>query len=263
MKKIALLGIDLQNDFTTPEGSLYVKDSVDDVQRISDFIAENGRHIQYIALSMDSHQPIHIANQIYWRNAAGEMPELFSSITSEDLVADRWIPQYNQSKAFYYLVKLEEEGEVCTIWPPHCILGTGGWTIDKKITDSLYDWCIKEDRSYDVFCKGNNQSTEHYSIFKAAVPFEDDPETQLNTCLLDLLDSFDELIIVGEAADFCVVNSLKDIVSFYPELARKTVLFTDCMSWIIENNSYATEMFENAKNAGVKFTTSTEYKIEQ
>ena len=68
MKRTAILGIDLQNDFTSPTGSLFVQNSDIDVVRIADFIRNNQAKIDYIALTLDSHQPIHIAHQIYWED---------------------------------------------------------------------------------------------------------------------------------------------------------------------------------------------------
>lgn len=259
MKKIALLGIDLQNDFTNPSGSLFVKGAEQDVNRISKFIQDKGQSIDYIALSLDSHQPIHIAHQLYWKNSENEHPALFSTIAADDVKTGKWIPQFNADIAYKYLVRLEKAGEVCTIWPPHCILGTKGWALDKEITDVLFHWAAENNRTYELFYKGMHQATEHYSIFRAAVAIDSAPETQLNEDLLYKLNSFDELILVGEAADFCVMNSLKDIISHSPYLAAKTIVFTDCMSWIVAENKKAQELFTKAEIAGVRFTTSTQY----
>lgn len=253
MKKTAMLAIDLQNDFTSPIGALFVQNADKDVQRIADFINNNQSKIEYIALTLDSHQPIHIAHQIYWRDKENHHPDLFSTITANDVKNGRWIAQYNKKLALSYLEQLEAKGETCTIWPMHCILGTNGWALDQTLTDTLSDWAISNNRSYELFYKGYSQSTEHYSIFRAAVEWESQPETGLNTRLLSKLNSFDEVILVGEAADYCVANSLNDIVKECAELAKKTVVLTDCMSWINPDNERAKAIFEKAKDAGVRF----------
>jgi len=259
MKKIAILGIDLQNDFTSPGGSLYVRGAEKDISNISGFISENGNNIDYIALTLDSHQPIHIASRIYWKDEEGNYPPLFTVITAKDVIDGKWAPQYNKDRALGYLKLLAEQGEICTIWPPHCILGSEGWTLDKKLFDALYKWCIDEGKSYELFYKGYHQATEHYSIFKAAVGYDDAPETKFNKQLVEKLDIYDEIIIVGEAADYCVASSLKDILDETPRLAGKTTVFTDCMSWITEENERATAIFEKAESYGVRFMESTEY----
>lgn len=260
-KHIAILGIDLQRDFTTPSGALFVQNADVDVVRIADFIRRNNHKISYIALTLDSHQPIHIAHQCYWKNEKGEFPELFSLISADDVKTGRWKPQYNRDRTLLYLEQLEAKNEVCTIWPMHCVLGTTGWAIDGIITDALSEWAIMNSKAYELFYKGYSQSTEHYSIFRAAVEWEGEPETSLNTKLLTKLNEYDELLLVGEAADYCVASSLNDILDACDELAKKTVVLTDCMSWINTDNEKAKAVFKKAKKNGVRFCTSGEYNF--
>ncbi|NDW17305.1 hypothetical protein D0T53_00055 [Dysgonomonas sp. 216] len=261
MKKVALLGIDLQNDFTDPKGALYVDGSENDIKHIAEFIQKNGKLISYIALSFDSHQPIHIASQCYWKDENGKQPDLYSTIKAEDVAGGKWIAQYNKHKALTYLQLLEAKGQTCTIWPPHCIIGGWGWAINQQLVNVLYDWSLENGRYYEPFYKGYNQSTEHYSIFKAAVSYENSPETKLNKKLLSKLNLFDEVIIVGEAADYCVANSLDDLIEHAPKLTSKIVMFNDCMSWINSDNAEAKAIFDKAVKAGVRFEKSIDYKI--
>jgi nicotinamidase-related amidase len=261
MKKLAILGIDLQNDFTLPSGSLYVNGADVDVVRIGDFIRKNQAKIDYVALTLDSHQPIHIAHQIYWKDAEGNHPPVFSIVTADDVRNGKWIPQYNQELALTYMEQLEAKGDICTIWPMHCILGTDGWAINKAVTDSLSDWAIGNDKSYELFYKGYSQSTEHYSIFRAAVEWESEPATHLNTELLSKLNGFDEVLLVGEAADYCVANSLNDMLDECDSLAKKVVVLTDCMSWINADNNRAKAIFDKAVKQGVRFMLSGDYSM--
>lgn len=259
MKKTAILGIDLQNDFTSPSGSLFVKNADTDVVRIANFIRIHGHNIEYIALTLDSHQPIHIAHQIYWKSKENNTPPPYSTIYAEDVRIGRWIPQYNKAKALTYLEQLEAKGDVCTIWPMHCILGSDGWAINQIITNSLIDWTTSQNKSYELFYKGYSQSTEHYSIFRAAVEWKEEPHTQLNKLLLKKLNNFDEILLVGEAADYCVASSLNDILDENKELAEKIIVLTDCISWINPKNERAIAIFEKASRMGVKFMLSTDY----
>lgn len=259
MKKVAILGIDLQNDFTLPSGSLFVKNADKDIVRIVDFIRAQAHNIDYIALTLDSHQPIHIAHQIYWKDDSNNNPEPYSTIYADDVKNNKWIPQYNKDKALLYLEQLEAKGEACTIWPMHCILGSNGWAINHIITDGLIEWATSYSKSYELFYKGYSQSTEHYSIFRAAVEWKEEPHTQLNKTLLDKLNNFDEILLVGEAADYCVANSLNDILKENKELTKKIIVFTDCMSWIDLKNERAIAIFEKAAKAGVQFMLSTDY----
>lgn len=259
MKKTAILAIDLQNDFTSPTGSLFVKNADVDVVCIADFIRKNQAKIDYVALTLDSHQPIHVAHQVYWKDKNGNHPPLFSIINATDVKSGLWQAQYNKELTIPYLEQLEAKGEVCTIWPMHCVLGTSGWSIDKMITDSLIEWAVNNNKSYELFYKGYSQSTEHYSIFRAAVEWDSQPETQLNSRLISILNSYDEVLLIGEAADYCVANSLNDILDTCSELAKKTVVLTDCMSWINPENKRAKTIFDNARKMGVRFETAGTY----
>lgn len=259
-KNTAVLGIDIQNDFTRPNGELYVPGSENDVWRIYAFFEECGRYIDYTALSMDSHQPIHIANQIYWKDKEGYPPALFTTITAEAVAKGKWKPQFNQDLALDYLTKLEATGQSCTIWPRHCVQGSWGWALNESLYKALHAWCVLYDRQYELFFKGSHRSTEHYSIFKAAVEIPDAPETKLNTHLLDILSSYERILVMGESADFCVVNSLYDMITARPEITERIIVFTDCMSWIDRNNHRAMALYDEAQSKGVRFMTSTEFQ---
>lgn len=255
MEKIALLGIDLQNDFTSPFGSLYVKGADADIKRIKTFLFRNLNKIDHIILSLDSHQPIHIAHQSYWKNREGEYPPLFTVITLDDVKNGVWIPQYNEHLAIEYLQQLSQKSEFCTIWPVHCISGSKGWNIDGELIDCLDKWATTNNKQYEQVYKGHSQSTEHYSIFKAAVEWIDQPETSINTTLLSKLNEYDKIILVGEAADYCVANSLNDIID-NKELVKKLIILEDCMSWIDINNQKAKNIFMKAKKEGALFEKS-------
>ncbi len=258
--KTALLGIDIQNDFTMPTGALFINGADGDVRRMAKFIEEYGGNIDYAALTVDSHQPVHIANQSYWLDGGGYPPPLFTIITASDVEAGKWRPLFNESLALTYLKVLEQKGEVCKIWPPHCILGSRGWAINEIVIKALSSWCIMEKGSYELFYKGIHQATEHYSIFRAAVEYEDAEETKLNTKLLNKLKAFDQILIMGEAADYCVANSLNDMLDAAPDLAEKTIVLTDCMSWIVPDNERAKSLYDKARNQGVRFMLSSDFK---
>lgn len=74
-----------------------------DVKRMADFILKNQEQISYIALTLDSHQPIHIAHQYCGRRARQSNPALFSSITASDVRKGVWIPQFNKKRHFLIL----------------------------------------------------------------------------------------------------------------------------------------------------------------
>ncbi len=258
--KTAVLGIDIQNDFTQPTGALFVNGADADVRRMATFIEEYGSSIDYVALTLDSHQPIHIANQHYWQDREGYPPAFFTVISADDVQSGKWVPQYNKDLALGYLRELEQKGEVCTIWATHCIQGSKGWSINEVLIKALYSWSINEGVNYDLFYKGTHQATEHYSIFKAIVEYADSDEIKLNKKLLSKLGEFDNIIIMGEAADYCVANSLNDMLEAAPYFADKVIVLTDCSSWIDPDNERAIRMYDKAREMGVCFTTSDQFR---
>lgn len=69
--------------------------------------------------------------------------------------------------------------------------------------------------------------------FYAPVEFKHETnDTTLNTELLDKLDTYDKIYICGVATDFCVKESIKDIVENKFETCSKMVILKDCMASI-------------------------------
>jgi len=260
-KKVAILGIDLQNDFVKQSGSLSVNGAEGDAKRIADFIHNNGDKISYMVFTLDSHRANHIAHASYWEDKNGNEPAVFTNITAQDVHTGVWTAKINPLGAVTYLEELEKKGKKHTIWPPHCIMGTEGWALYKDISDALIEWETKYKIPFQLEFKGSNWYTEHYSIFRAEVELPNYPETQVNHNLLKTLNRFDEVILVGEARDFCVLNSLKDLISETPDLAKKVVVFEDCMSNVIQNNAEADAFYQDAQKAGVKISNSIDYKF--
>lgn len=260
-KRTAILGIDIQNDFSSPSGSLFVRGADLDAVRIATFIDKYEAAIDYIALTLDTHQPIHIATQNYWKDIEGYPPPLYFTITASDVRDNIWIPQYNKEEALPYLEELEKQGNMCTIWPTHCVMGSSGWAINSMLMNAIFTWSINTKKMYELYFKGMEENTEHYSIFKPMVLFK--PESyyaKQNKKLLSKLEEFDRILIMGEAADFCVASTLNDMLDMAPHLAQKLFMMKDCMSWIMPNNERVQLMFEIARKRGVRFITTNDFE---
>jgi hypothetical protein len=90
-KNVQLLIIDPQNDFCDPErGSLFVKGADEDMRRLAGFIRENGKLINDIYVTLDSHHLIHVAHPIYWRNKEGIHPPPLTPISANEVVEFNW-----------------------------------------------------------------------------------------------------------------------------------------------------------------------------
>jgi len=87
-----LLLIDIQNDFH-PGGSLAIPNADKDAERTANFIKKHSASISRIALTMDSHQRLHIAHPVFWKNSSGEHPTPFTIISMEDVKSGKWMPR--------------------------------------------------------------------------------------------------------------------------------------------------------------------------
>lgn len=255
--KSALIIIDAQFDFCSPQGSLYVPGAEEDVKRIAQFIATHGEQIDEIFITLDTHHTMDIAHPLFWEDPNGNTVAPFTLITSSAVSAGKWIPRYHKEYVLEYLKTLENEGEFQHfIWPEHCLIGSRGASLDETIMHAVLSWTHTKQRDYKAIVKGTNPLTEHFGVFKAQVYVDNAPETKLNKTFLNELGHFDNIFITGEARSHCVATSVKQIVQYAPELVPKVSVFTDCMSDVTNWGHLADPIFENAVKNGMTFRTS-------
>jgi nicotinamidase-related amidase len=254
---ILLLIIDMQNDFCLPEGALYVKGAEKDMTRLSKFIRKNSDRIKSIILTQDYHNVIDISHPSFWEDKNGEYPAPFTEITLKQVLGGKWKPRFQKEKAIEYIRKLEKNGEYRhTIWPEHCIIGSGGAAICDSVLEAVKDWSRKGN-FYEVVTKGTNPLTEHFGALKANVPIPGSPETQINADLVKKLTAAGSIYIAGEARSHCVAATVRQI-THTAALARKLHIIEDCMTDIAGFEKEADKVYDRAKSDGVKFVLSTE-----
>jgi nicotinamidase-related amidase len=247
--------IDMQNDFCSPTGSLYVPDAEIDAARLVGFIRRNTESIDEILLTQDNHQVMDIAHPAFWINERGEHPVPYTVISWKDVDMGKWKPVLCEMEASAYLQKLESNDEYeHTIWPEHCIWGSEGAAIYPELMDAVEDWA-REGKMFEVISKGMYPLTEHFGAFRANVPVDDVPETLFNYSLLEKMRSFDRIWIAGEAKSHCVANTIKQLFD-YPELFPKMVLLEDCMGNVNGFESLALPIYEEAERFGAVFSHS-------
>lgn len=261
-KRRVLLLIDPQNDFIADGAPLKVPGAIEDAKRVAEAISMNAKRIDQIVVTLDTHQRMHIAHPTFWKAPDGSHPKPFTEITLTDVRKGDWLPVV---EAFYgwsltYLMELEKENRFkLTIWPEHCLVGTKGHAVVDSIAAALHDWEHQRASAVDYLLKGNNALTEHYSCFKAEVPRPDDPLTNLNAKLVTMLDSFDEIIVAGQALSHCVNYSMRDLVSnLSPDSRQKIILLRNGCSSIPGYEKVAEEFLSDMAKAGVQFMLTSE-----
>jgi nicotinamidase-related amidase len=259
MVRTHLLCIDPQNDFCDPKGSLYVNGADDDMKRLAAFVTKSQKKLFDIHVTLDSHHLFQVFHPLFWRNVAGDHPAPFTRITEDDILKSVWFPVVPgmRDRMLAYVKALAAANRYqLIIWPPHCLIGTWGTSVNPALASVLADWENANAGMVDYVTKGSNLYTEHYSAVKAEVPDPADASTQLNQTLVDILQEADIILVAGEALDYCLINSLRDIVTaFGPDNAKKIVLLKDCTSAI--DPSAADKIYKEMESWGAKISDTT------
>jgi len=268
MKQTHLLVIDPQNDFTDPNGSLYVPGADRDLDRLSDFLERHTNEIDDIHVTLDSHREVDIAHPIFWVDSQGKHPAPFTNISLADLENGRWqtrIPSWN-SRAREYVEKLEANQRYdLTIWPPHCVIGSWGHGLHAGFSDQLRQWERRHFAIVNYVTKGSNIWTEHYSAVQAEVEDPSDPTTQLNTELIEMLQDpeIDRIFIAGQALSHCVANTIRDIANhFGEENITKFVLLRDCCSSVPSFEQLGSEFVSEMQVRGMRVIQGARFKAQ-
>ncbi len=280
-KKNAILAIDCQNDFVSPkgssyEGTLYVPGAEKDCERIENFIIKNINEIDHISFTMDTHQPNSIFHPSFWLDKNGNHPSPFTIIKHEDIKNGIWRAIYQREGEEYVnfiedLAKEEEKNGIIfpiynhMIWPEHCILGTEGWLLHQGLMNAIIKWSHHNPyRVYNAEVKGDYILSEHYGIFESQRPTANVPSTNLNFQLIKVLEEYENVFLIGEARSHCVATSLKQAIYKAPDLAKKFVILTDCMSDVqgavngVTFGEISQPIYDLAKSMGVRFEKSTD-----
>lgn len=264
-KKNAFVGIDLQKDFTSPKGALFVKGADEDVKRIAQMILRDIDEIDHIALTLDSHRVVDISHPAWWNKADGTPVDPFTPISLADIDSGKYYSTKDPKWSREYVATLERQEKFGHyIWVEHCIIGSEGHAIDPVVLEAVHAWERKRGGIHgaEYVTKGTNAFTEHFGAFQAQVPVSSDPNTQANLSLLKKLEEYENVYLCGEARNFCVVNSLIQILDLAPQLAKKLVVVEDTMSDVpgvpAEVSVATNEAFDRARAMGVRFTTTNE-----
>ena len=258
-----LLIIDAQHSFCNPNGALFVPGADQDVIRLSNMVDRLKMKIDDIHVTLDSHNEVDIAHPIFWINNKGEHPDPFTIISVDDVVNGVWSTTNPacRKRATAYVRALDANGRypLC-IWPPHCIIGTEGCTIEQPLADRLSEWCRDRFKKINYVVKGSNIFTEHYSAIQADVIDPKDPTTMLNTGFTDILAEADQILIAGQALSHCVANTVTDIINVFGESnVSKLVLLEDACSNVPTFESFGDDFIKMATGKGMKIANTVDF----
>lgn len=242
-----LLIIDPQNDFCDPKGSLQVPGAEGDMMVLARFIRSHKNEIKSITVTLDQHKPLQIFHPLFWLGENGGPAMPFSSITSADVKKGVWTPinAVDEKRTLQYLEILESRNKPpLMIWPYHCLIGTWGSNVYEYLSIALTDWSKYRYQNIDWVLKGSDVYSEQYSALR--------PENIVSTNSLSLFDPTEPLYVAGEAFDFCVANTVRDIIGAETNIT----ILEDCTSSINKENAKVIK--EEFASKGVKFAKASD-----
>lgn len=261
--------IDAQNDFCDLKGALRVENADQDMYRLSEFMKKI--NFGMIMATLDTHHAYSIFHPSFWIDKDTKHPAPFTLITKEDVDSGKWMATFPQAQtlAQAYVTKLAEGNRFSlVIWPEHCLQGTWGSNLFPVIGDALSEWERKNQNSIVYVTKGLNPYTEFYSAFRAEIPLKDVDNTNFNAFLYEQIKSSPgKILIAGEASNFCVMHTIKDLVNYDAikgdgSITEKLIYLSDCCSPVTGFEDKQKEFISFLNDRKIQITTSVDFKPE-
>jgi len=128
------------------------------------------------------------------------------------------------------------------VFPPHCVQGTEGMNVypplQKALEDSRFD-------NYHYFIKGDLADKEEFSVF------QNEHSGEKLTRTITEFEKFDGIDICGIATDYCVYETTKDLMAFYP--AKQIRIVTNCIAAVDDNDTKLIDLMKENGIEGITF----------
>ena len=277
-RNIHLLVIDPQNDFCDLPSNYLAADPISgqpvgpalpvagahaDMLRLAEFMNKGTRGLSDISVTLDSHHRVGIERPTFWMQGDDSAVTPFTEISAKDVRDGKFLPRNPKAlpRVLAYLDALETGGRYrLMVWTIHCEIGTWGHNVHLDVRSAYNTWESREIGIVNKVTKGSNPWTEHYSAVMAEVPDMDDPSTQLNRGLIDILIESDDLLIAGQAGSHCVPSTTYHIADqFGAENLSKIVVLRDCMSPVTGFEAAYDKFLADMQSRGARVTTSVDY----
>jgi nicotinamidase-related amidase len=281
--RTCLLVVDAQNTFCTPGFELFVRGrsgtgAVDDTKRLCSFLYRNLAAITQTVVTLDTHQAFQIFHAPFLVDAGGRHPDPYTLVTLEDVLAGRWLVSRDTAATLgldgdaadahlrAYVEALAAGGKYdLTVWPFHALLGGIGHALVSEVEDALFFHATARYSQTRFEVKGTSPLTEHYSALGPEVLRGPHGEHlgERNAELVELLATFDAVVVAGQAKSHCVAWTVEDLLEDVPELAPRLYLLEDCSSpvvvpGVVDYTDDADLAFARFAEAGVHVVRSTE-----
>jgi len=245
-RRLGLLLVDCQNTFCTPGFELFVPGAPEDHRRLCGFVYRNLGAITQIVPTLDSHQALQVFHSAWLVDENGRNPPPYTVVSVQDVEDGVWraTDPAEQQNLLEYVQALQSGGRYrLIIWPYHAMLGGLGHALVAAVEEAIFFHAIARQISPAFQIKGNDPHTEAYSVLGPEVG------GRRNKALVELLLSFDAVVIAGQAKSHCVAWTVEDLLEDLP--AERLYLLEDCMSPVVVPGSV--DFTAEADQAVVRF----------
>ena len=131
------------------------------------------------------------------------------------------------------------------VFPPHCVKNTEGMNVYETLLKSL-DGIMGNGSNMQIHFmeKGDLAEKEEFSIFQN----EHSGEKLRNTIEEH---GFEGIDICGIATDYCVYETTKDLMEFYP--AKQIRIVTNCLAAVDDNDTKLADLMKENGIEGIEF----------
>ena len=132
------------------------------------------------------------------------------------------------------------------VFPPHCVQGTEGMNVYPAL-QTVLDQLMANSSNIQIHFmqKGDLADKEEFSIFQNAHSGEKLRRT------IDEFEHFEGIDICGIATDYCVYETTKDLIAFYP--AKQVRIVTNCLAAVDDNDTKLADLMKENGIEGIEF----------
>lgn len=129
------------------------------------------------------------------------------------------------------------------VFPPHCVQGTEGMNVYPDLQEVLTA-IMPNIPDIHFMQKGDLADKEEFSIFQ-----NERSGAKLRAVIED--EGFEGIDVCGIATDYCVYETAKDLISFYP--AKQVRIVTNCLAAVDDNDTKLADLMHENGIEGIEF----------
>jgi len=129
------------------------------------------------------------------------------------------------------------------VFPPHCVQGTEGMEVYPALQEVL-NAITPNISNIHYMQKGDLADKEEFSIFQ-----NEHSGAKLRKTIEDM--GYEGIDICGIATDYCVYETTKDLMAFYP--AKQIRIVTNCLAAVDDNDTKLADLMKDNGIEGIEF----------